>query len=292
MDNELDQPLENEIGPKSIEEVKKPKPKLFLDNPPPYVPIIPFPQWLWKHQKERILPKLRKRKNTKKNVERSTQWLVESAQKVVKPPPYEMPPIIPYPQRLKKSKLEQQFSKFLDIFKKLYINISFMDALEQTPSYVKFIKKILANNKKLSEYETISLLEECSAILKKKLPPKLKDLRSFTIPFSIGNALFRKALCDIGASINLMPLSIFKKLGFREIKPTRVTLQMVDPSFKHLKGIIENVLVKVDKFSFPTNFFVLDMEEDKYIPVILGRPFLATRKAHIDVKKDEFKLSV
>ena len=84
-----------------------------------------------------------------------------------------------------------------------------MVALEQTPSYVKFIKKILANKKKLSEYETIALSEECNAILQKKLPPKLNDPRSFTIPCSIKTTVFERALCDLGASINLMPLSIF-----------------------------------------------------------------------------------
>ena len=89
------------------------------------------------------------------------------------------PPLIPYPQRLKKGKLEKQFAKFLDILKKLYINIPFLDALENMSSYVKFMKKILENKKKLGEYETIALTEECSAILQKKLPPKLKDLGQF-----------------------------------------------------------------------------------------------------------------
>ena len=113
---------------------------------------------------------------------------------------------IPYPQRLKKGKLEKQFTKFLNIFKKLHINIPFMEALENRPSYVKFMKKILASKKKLEEYGTITLTEECSAILQKKLPPKLQDPGSFAIPFSIGNRVSRKALCDLGASINLMSL--------------------------------------------------------------------------------------
>ena len=108
-----------------------------------------------------------------------------------------------YPQRLKKGKLEEQFVKFLDIFKKLHYNISFMDALENMPSYVKFMKKILENNKKLGEYETIALTKECSVILQNKLPPKLQDPGSFSIPFSIGNSVSSKALCDLGASINI-----------------------------------------------------------------------------------------
>ena len=91
-----------------------------------------------------------------------------------------------YPQRLKKGRLEKQFAKFLAIFKKLHINIPFMNALENMPSYVKFMKKILASKKKLEEYGTITLPEECSTILQKKLPPKLQDPGSFSIPFSIG----------------------------------------------------------------------------------------------------------
>ena len=102
-------------------------------------------------------------------------------------PPHDPAPRIPFPQRLKKNKLDKQFSKFLEVFKKLHINIPFADALEQMPSYVKFMKDILSNKRKLEEYETVALTEECSAILQKKLPPKLKDLGSFTIPCSIRN---------------------------------------------------------------------------------------------------------
>ena len=125
--------------------------------------------------------------------------------------------------------------------------------------------------------------EDFIAILQKKLLPKLKDPGSFTIPCSIGNASFKKALCDLGASINLMPLSIFKKLNLGEARPTIMTLQLANRSLKHLRGIIENVLVKVDKFIFLAYFIVLDMEEDKEFPIIIGRPFLATGRAVIDV---------
>ena len=117
---------------------------------------------------------------------------------------------IPYPQRLKKRKLDKQFTKFLEVFKKLHINIPFADALKQMPIYVKFMKGILSNKRRLSDFETVNLTEECSAILKRKLPQKLKDPGSFTIPCTIGNSIFEKALCDMGAIINLMPLSIVK----------------------------------------------------------------------------------
>ncbi|XP_042992364.1 uncharacterized protein LOC122318797, partial [Carya illinoinensis] len=182
-----------------------------------------------------------------------------------------------YPQRFQKQKLDKQFSKFLDIFKKIHINIPFADALEQMPNY---------------EFETVKLSEECSAILQKKLPQKLKDPGSFTLPCTIGNSFFDKVLCDLGASINLMPLSVCRKLGLEEMKPTTISLQLADRSIKYPRGIIEDVLVKVDKFIFPADFVVLDMEEDEEVPLILGRPFLATGRALIDVQKGELTLRV
>ena len=201
-------------------------------------------------------------------------------------------PPIPYPQRLKKHKLDKQFTKFMEVFKKLHINIPFADALEKMPSYVKFMKDILSQKRRFADFETVNFTEECRAILQRKLPQKLKDPGSFTIPCTIGNAIFERALCDLGASINLMPLSIFKRLGLGEARPTTVTLQLADRSLKHPRGVIEDVLVKVDKFIFPADFIVLDMEEDKEIPIILGRPFLATGRAMIDVQRGELKLRV
>ena len=160
------------------------------------------------------------------------------------------------------------------------------------PSYMKFMKKILASKKKLEEYETIALTEECSAILQKKLLLKLQDPGSFAIPFSIGNRVSGKALCDLGASINLMPLSMFKRLKLGEPKSTTISLQLVDRSYQHPRGIIKNFLVKVGKFVLPEDFVILDMEEDDSVPIIIGRPFLATRIAQINVQEGELKLRV
>ena len=203
-------------------------------------------------------------------------------------------PTVPilYPQRLKKNKSDKQFTKFMEVFKKLHINIPFFDALEQMPSYVKFMKDTLSKKRRLSDFKTVNLTEECSAILQRKLPHKLKDPDNFTIPYTIGNSIFERALCDLGASINLMLLSIFRRLGLGEACPTTVTLQLADSSLKHPKGMIEDVMVKVDKFIFPTDFIILDMERDKEIPIILGRPFLATGRAMIDVQRGELKLRV
>ncbi|XP_073120537.1 uncharacterized protein [Henckelia pumila] len=200
--------------------------------------------------------------------------------------------IPPFPAALKKAKLDSQFSKFLEVFKKLHINIPFADALLQMPIYAKFLKEILASKRKIEEHTIVNLTENCSALVHNKIPPKLKDPGSFSIPCMIGDAVFHKALCDLGANINLMPFSVFRKLGMGEPKPTRVSLQLSDRSIKYPRGIIEDVLVKVDKFIFPVDFVVLDIEEDLDIPFILGRPFLATEKALIDVQKGKLLLRV
>ncbi|XP_060182486.1 uncharacterized protein LOC132612181 [Lycium barbarum] len=192
---------------------------------------------------------------------------------------------------MKLEKLDKQFSKFLEILKKLYINIPFTDALTQMPSYAKFLKDILSSKRKLEELSVVKLTEKCSAILQNKLPQKLGDPGSFTIPCTLGGAHFEKALCDSGASINLMPFSIFRKLELGEIKDTGVSLQLADQSTKKSKGIIENVLVRVDKFIFPADFIVLEMEEITEVPLILGRPFLATGSTSDDdpIIKEEAK---
>ena len=118
-------------------------------------------------------------------------------------------PKIPYPQRFQKANLDKQFSKFLEVFKKLHMNIPFAEALEQMPSYGKFMKEILSNKRKMIKYEMVALSDECSAIVQRKLPPKLKDPGCFEIPCSIGKLEGIKALCDLGSSINLMPFSVF-----------------------------------------------------------------------------------
>ena len=120
--------------------------------------------------------------------------------------------------------MDQQFSKFLEVFKKLHINIPFMEALEKMSNYIKFMKKVMSKKKRLEEFETVKLTEECNAILQRKFPQELKDSGSFTIPCKIINSTFDKALCDLGASINLMPLSVFKRLGLGEVKPSTIYL--------------------------------------------------------------------
>ncbi|XP_075507502.1 uncharacterized protein LOC142544330 [Primulina tabacum] len=174
----------------------------------------------------------------------------------------------------------------------IHINIPFADSLEQMPNYAKFIKDVMSKKRKLQDFETVKLTEECSAILQKKLPQKLKDPGSFTIPCFIGGSKCSKALCDLGASINLMPFSIYRDLELGEVKPTTITLQLADRSLTYPRGIVEDVLIKVDKFIFPADFVILDMEEDQDAPLIFGRTFLATGRALIDVHKGELTLRV
>ncbi|XP_004506602.1 uncharacterized protein [Cicer arietinum] len=140
--------------------------------------------------------------------------------------------------------------------------------------------------------ETVMLTEECSAILKRRLPPKLKDLESFSIPCAIGDRTFWKTLCDFGASVSLMPFSIYKRLDIGSIKDTQLMLHFKDRSMKHPYGVVEDVLVKVDMFIFRVDFVVLDMEEDNDIPLIFGRPFLATERVMIDVADDTLTFKV
>ena len=112
----------------------------------------------------------------------------------------------------------------MDVFKKLHINIPLAEALENMPSYAKVLKEILSKKKKLEEYETVALTEECNAVIQRKLPPKLKVSGSFTMSCAFADTVFEEALCDLGASINLMPLSIYRRLELGEVKPTTITL--------------------------------------------------------------------
>ena len=151
------------------------------------------------------------------------------------------------------------------------------------PLYAKIFKEILSKKRKIAEEGIVNLIATCSAIIQKKLPTKMKDPFSFTIPCSIGKYEFKKALCDSGASINLMPLLVVQRLNLGEFTPTTITLQMADRSMAQQEGILEDVLVKVGKFVFPVDFVIMQMEEDTQVPLLLGRPFLATGAALIDV---------
>ncbi|KAK1423118.1 hypothetical protein QVD17_18413 [Tagetes erecta] len=216
----------------------------------------------------------------------------EPAPKASDTPPRVYKPPLPYPGRLAREKVDEQNGRFLELFKQLHINLPFVEALTQMPKYAKFLKDLLSNKKKLEELSTVILSEECSAVLQSKLPQKKTDPGSFTIPCLIGSLSVSNALADLGASINLMPYAVFSRLDLGEPKPTRMSIQLADRSIKYPRGIVENLLVKVDKFIFPVDFVILDMDEDATVPLILGRPFLATARALIDVCDGKLSLRV
>ncbi|XP_050211959.1 uncharacterized protein LOC126662116 [Mercurialis annua] len=167
------------------------------------------------------------------------------------------------------------------------------DALREMPQYAKFLKDIITNKRSWDSGATVPIPEVCSSIILNDLPAKLKDPGSFSIPCTIGNMSSINCLCDLGASINLMPLTLFRKLcGDQTVKSTSMVLQLADHSLKRPFGIVEDVLVKVDKFIFPVDFVILDYAVDKECPMILGRPFMNTGRALIDVHGGKLTLRI
>ncbi|GJX78786.1 reverse transcriptase domain-containing protein, partial [Tanacetum coccineum] len=166
---------------------------------------------------------------------------------------------------------------------RLHFDISFADALLRMPKFASTFKSLLSNKEKLFELANTSLNENCLAVLLKKFPKKHGDSDKFLIPCDVPKLDECLALADLGASINLMPLSVWKKLSLPELTSTRMTLELANRSVSHPKGVTEDVFVKVGKFYFPVDFVVVDYDVDPRVPLILGRPFLRTARALIDV---------
>ncbi|XP_060202541.1 uncharacterized protein LOC132630965 [Lycium barbarum] len=202
--------------------------------------------------------------------EKSLEKVMQQSESVVTRPP------LPFPQCLQKQKVDAACKKFLDILKHVHINIPLVELLQEVSKYAKYIKDVVANKRHWTEFETVALTEECSSIARSKIPLKLKDPGSFTISITIGNNEVGLALCDLGASINLMPTPVFRTLALGEPRPIIVTLQLADRSLAYLDCIIEDVLVKVGPFILPVDFIILDYEADKNVPLIIGRRFLET----------------
>ncbi|KAK8659962.1 hypothetical protein V6N13_030152 [Hibiscus sabdariffa] len=160
------------------------------------------------------------------------------------------------------------------------------------PNYAKFLKDMVSRKTIIGEFETVAATEACLAIMHKKVPAMRTNHESFIIPYPIGNHYSEKALCDHRENINVMPKSIFQKLGIGEAKPTTVMLQLADCSYVQPKGKFEDILVKVEEFIFPVNFLILDCEADEHAPVILGRSFLAIGRVLIDFENGELVLRV
>nr|GEZ85805.1 reverse transcriptase domain-containing protein [Tanacetum cinerariifolium] len=169
---------------------------------------------------------------------------------------------------------------------------SFTNALLLMPKFAATIKSFLTNKDKLFKLAKIPLNENCSAMLLKKIHEKLGDPGKFLIPCDFPRMDVCHALANLGASKNLMPLSIWKKLSLPELTPTRMTLELADRSITRPKGVAEDVFVKVGKFHFLTYFVVVDFEADPRVPLILGRSFLRSGRALIDVYGEEITLRV
>nr|GFA29260.1 reverse transcriptase domain-containing protein [Tanacetum cinerariifolium] len=200
----------------------------------------------------------------------------------------------PYPSRLAKEKLREKddilAAKFTEIFRDLHFELSFADALVHMPKFEPMFKKLINNKDKLIELTKTPLNENCFAVVIKKLPKKLGDPGRFLIPCDFLEFDNYLALADLGASINLMPLSIWKKLRLPTLNDTKMVLELADRTISKPTGVAENVFVKVRKFYFPADFVVLDFIADPQVPLILGRPFLSTAHAIIDVHEREIIL--
>ncbi|GJR10113.1 reverse transcriptase domain-containing protein [Tanacetum coccineum] len=197
---------------------------------------------------------------------------------------------LPYPSRVEYEKKGEndkvQIQKFWEMFKKIHVDITLADALILMPKYQKMLKSLLSNKEKLNEMANTPVSENCSAIILKKLPEKLGDPGQFLIPCNFSE-LKCKALADLGASINLMPFSVYTKLGLPALQSTRMTLELANCSLCVPKGIARDVLVPVGRFTFPADFVVVDFECNYQVPLILGRPFLRTARVLIDVHGEE-----
>ncbi|KAM1366763.1 hypothetical protein ACFX2H_000296 [Malus domestica] len=193
-----------------------------------------------------------------------------------------------FPSRFMQSENEEDEKDILETFRKVHVNISLLDAIKQVPRYAKFLKELCTTRKRISNKEVVKVSENVSAVLQRKLPPKCKDPGSFTIPCVIGNTKFEHAMLDLGASINVMPYSIYASMNLGELKNDGVIIQLADRSNAYPKGVLEDVLVQVNDLVVPADFYVLEMEDSSHstsLPILLGRPFMKTARTKIDVFK-------
>ncbi|CAN6687778.1 unnamed protein product [Malus baccata var. baccata] len=203
-------------------------------------------------------------------------------------PTNDFPLNVPFPSRFKQTKKEEAEKDILETFQKVQVNIPLLDVIKQVPRYAKFLKELCTTRRRISNKEVIQVSENVSAVLQRKLPPKCKDPGSFTIPCVIGNTKFEHAMLDLGASINVMPYSIYASMNLGELKNDGVIIQLADRPNAYPKGVLEDVLVQVDNLIFLADFYVLEMEDSPNItplPILLGRPFMKTARTKIDVFK-------
>ncbi|RDY00103.1 hypothetical protein CR513_16758, partial [Mucuna pruriens] len=198
-----------------------------------------------------------------------------------------------FPTRTSSARPIESDEELLKMFRKVEINIPLLDAIKQIPKYAKFLKELCVHKrKKIKESMevggVVSALtrNETSTAGAKLLPKKCRDPRIVFVPCTIGECTFVDAMLDLGASINVMPASIYRALNFGDLEPTGMTIQLANRSIVQPLGVVEDVLVQVNELIFPVDFYVLDMEDEtagKESTLILGRPFLMTARTKIDV---------
>jgi hypothetical protein len=194
--------------------------------------------------------------------------------------------LLPFPRRIKKPTVDEQFRKFVEVIKKLNVNIPFLEAM-QVPTYSKYLKDILNNKRPLPTTDMVKLMEECSAAILKK-----KDPGWPTISCSIRSEHFENALCNLGASVSVMSKVVFDKLNYTSLSPTTMCLQLADQPVRYPAGIAEDIPVRVRDFFVPVDFVILGMDVHTRTPLILGRPFLSTANDNIDVGAGEIHLNI
>ncbi|XP_050888941.1 uncharacterized protein LOC127094118 [Lathyrus oleraceus] len=200
---------------------------------------------------------------------------------------------LPYPLReTKKEPRETDFEKFMTMFKKIESHMPFFEALERMPMYTKFMEEVIAEKRPIVE-GSVASKEKCSAIsLDKRILNKQKDPREVTVSCTIKERTFKKVLFDYGASLSLMPLSIYHMLGIENVNDTRTNLKSADHSIKNAYGIEEDVMVTIGELSFPVDFVIIDIPEDEETSIILGRPFMRTSRCNLDMDQGTLTLKV
>ena len=227
---------------------------------------------------EQTVPKYIGETREKEEVKLDHIFIKEDLIKKVMPPPF--------PQALRGKKKASKQEGILEVLRQIKVNIPLLDMIKQVPTYAKFLKDLCTVKKGLGINKKAFLTEQVSSIIQCKTLVKYKDPGSPTISVNIGGICIDKALLDLGASVNLLPYLVYKQLGLGELKPTNITLSLANRSVKIPKGIVEDVLVKVDKNYYPVDFVVLDTkpvaEGINQVPIKLRRPFLATFNAIIN----------
>nr|XP_016479940.1 PREDICTED: uncharacterized protein LOC107801168 [Nicotiana tabacum] len=230
---------------------------------------------------ERLPKKVRTQEVNHEEVKENVIEAPKNLAPIPRPPP-------PFAQRLARRVDDGKLEKFYDILKQFSVNIPFVEAFQEISRFAKYLKDLITK-KRITKNEVVNVTHRVSSIIATTTVQKKEDPGAFTIPCTIGLHNFARALCDNGSSTNLMPLAIYKKAGLGMPRPTSMRLQMADRSIKRLVGIVDDVLVKVGKFLLPTIFVILDCVVDNEISIILGRPFLATKRAIMDSERNEIK---